>query len=747
MDPAGLRRSDNIEDRRDDHWLKQYTSVVESVLPKYSMEEWKKIAKRPLTPIDVTLGQSLEHNELSEKLGSRDIGEPTGPIVNRHILPAQFMSEDKKTNSSEPKPVRGTVSFDDVFSAVGLPPVRTEPKSVKGVVPFDKVSPINEPPAPAEPKPKVGMIEKIGRNFETGARSDNNKRYGDLQFTNQAPRKEDYVGDATWDEEDNIQIKGADGSWSPTDRNQHIMFQDPEDGRHKIYKRDPTQDRSALTGRLVGLGHVVQEGFQAAPTRLPSTAGAATRGQQALSAADKVEEATGVGVAVPQNAVTESGIAQRAGAALQSVPGGAGAPFENAANRMEQGIEVAVAEARGAPVSAETAGSTARGAIENYAAPGEKGVLGRRVSKAYDKVDEFVDDTAPHALGNTLGTAENINQLYGATKQDGFAPSIKKVLGAVTDPDGVTYSGLKRLRSEIGELIETGAKTAETGMHEKDLKALYKSLTDDMRELVKTQGGERGLQLWERANNYAKLASERREKLGKILGTNRSDESIFGSILNKAGSANSADAATLALAKKSMPADEWAEVASAVVDKLGKRVTTAGTEFDSGKFIADYEKLSPRGKAILFGDNQRLRKALDSISDLAKFHPDARQPGQLSNLVGLGLAVGHTGSGEGVVGKIGGAMHILGGVLTGRVLSSMLSKPATAESVAKWMEGYKLATLKPTKGNVNLYNRATEALTNDAAQEDRENLVAAGKTIKDGAVGLAEKLSLIGGKK
>lgn len=585
--------------------------------------------------------------------------------------------------------------------------------------------------------------------FKKSLISNENKRLGGTQFTSQQPKKDDYVGPAVQgkdlygergtDDDDTTYIKDEKGNYSAADKNKHLVFRDPDSGEYGVYNRDPDKNYSPISGRLVGLGNLVQEGLQTAPTRLPSTVGAATRGQQALGAAGRVEDSTGVRVPVPQSAVTENAVTPAITKGLEALPGGS-APFDAAAGRMEGGLSQAQNTATAGSTSAEQAGNTAREAINAEAKP-KTGLLAQRVSDAYDKVDAHVDPLATRDLSETRKVADEIQTRFDATKgSSGSAkvdnPSIKAVLEAATDPKGVTYQGLKDLRSRVGEMLEQGSSIAETGVSDKELRGLYKGLTADLEGHIKTAGGARGLQMWKRANVMARVASERRETLGKILGANRSDEGIFGAIERMAGSTNSADASTLALAKKSIPADEWNEVASTVASRLGRVKTDTGTHFDPGKFVKDYDKISERGKSLLFGDQQRLRKALDSISDLSKFTEPVSHPGPLAHLATAAIALEHGGGEGGLFSKVA---KITGAVMGMKVIGSMLSKPATAESVAKWMQGYKLATLKPTKGNVMLFDRLSEGLANDAAKEDRENIGAGASKAAD----LAKKLIVL----
>lgn len=653
------------------------------------------------------------------------IAEPTPPSIDKPV------SADSLFQNNEP--LRLTVH----------PKNNIEPTapSVEKPVSADKIFDMNKPVEPTVPKYAAALPGRIGENFKEENINHENKYLGSIQKT--SPYHHQYgdpLGEAQQDEADTVGYKDDKDQLQPTDTSKHVVMRDPKSGKYMVYARSKETDENAESGigRLAGF---VQEGAATDMGRPRDLIRSATKGQQALKAAHRVEQTTGETVPISRAAVTENPALNIAARTSSVLPGGSG-PFANAAARTEHGIESAANSAAsmntGVAADAAHAGEAAKSGLEEYVKP--KGVLAGRVSKAYDKLDPLIDNTKPHPVSNTMKAAQDIQSSYEATKQEGFAPSIKKVMGAVTDPHGVTYSGLKDLRTQVGELIDTGAKAAETGMHEIDLKYLYKSLTDDMKDLVQTHGGARGMQLWERANNYARLASDRRKVLGKILGAKtKSDEAVFGSLLKKAGSTVDANIKALNTARKSMPPDQWDEVASGVVSRLGRRVTNAGAEFDPGKFVRDYASLSSQGKNVLFGENVRLRKALDAISDVSHTWDDISRKshggGAIAHTIGTVAAVEH-----------GGLLHAVA-IATGlNTLSRLLARPATAESVARWMQGYKVLTLKPTKANMVVFNQAAKALSDNVDHESRGSTSKAGSHIIDASKKLVEHLSPFGGK-
>jgi hypothetical protein len=70
--------------------------------------------------------------------------------------------------------------------------------------------------------------------------------------------------------------------------------------------------------------------------------------------------------------------------------------------------------------------------------------------------------------------------------------------------------------------------------------------------------------------------------------------------------------ALLSQARKALPPDEWGEVASAIVARLGRDVEG---NFSADRFLTGWGKLSGQGKAVLFGGD--VRKSLDDIATVS----------------------------------------------------------------------------------------------------------------------------------
>jgi hypothetical protein len=519
-----------------------------------------------------------------------------------------------------------------------------------------------------------------------------NQMLAGSQFTTpviEAHRK-NYIGDVSGEDDSGEPVyKDDKGATRNVDTKSQVMLMDPDDGKMKVYNRtDNTDVDTGVMGRITGLGRWFTQAFATgAPTGV-------------LKAPDLLGAAARQGVELPK-AINAPEVA----ATVSKVPL-VGRPIANAASSAIDQIDQAATRATQLPtgqiVGPEQAGETTRAAITDYAAP-KTGVLADRVNKAYDDVKAaFTDPDVTHEPANALQFASKLQQKYGKADLGWPKTITDQVLGPITKPGGLDYDSLKLVRTRVGEMIENPTLLPE-GVSPNELKGLYGSLSEDLKDLVTKAGGDAALSKFTRANTYNRLVNERRASLQRVLGPeSRSDEGLFGTIMRMAGSTNSADAKTLAVARKAVGEEGWRDVASAAVNKLGRRVTDEGNEiFTPANFAKDYGKLSEAGKNSLFGSPgySDLRKALDDIN-LISTNVGGR-------LQGLAHPAGIMHGGFGVVAALEalesarGALHgdptaALAGVGTLAATAPVawwLASAANAARAAKWLGLYKRSQL------------------------------------------------------
>jgi hypothetical protein len=180
----------------------------------------------------------------------------------------------------------------------------------------------------------------------------------------------------------------------------------------------------------------------------------------------------------------------------------------------------------------------------------------------------------------------------------------------------LTYEGVKTLRTNVGEMLKGGI--LPEGVSGSELKRIYGALSKDLESSVAAAGGPKASEAFNRANRYYSLASDRRESLAKIIGAdgNAPAETVFSRIEAMAGSGSRADISKLAQARKAMGSDDWNEMASTIVTRLGRDVEG---NFSPQRFVTAYNKISDAGKTLLFrgGDKGELAAHLDDIATVA----------------------------------------------------------------------------------------------------------------------------------
>lgn len=444
----------------------------------------------------------------------------------------------------------------------------------------------------------------------------------------------------------------------------------------------------AATGAAVGgvlggaLGGIVGPGAGAAQQ---------AAGQDVAAAAERI------GVAVPKAIATDSVALQRAAQGARNVPF-AGDPLVKATDNMVQGLGRAaddVAAGLGSGDRAQ-AGATASGAIKDWITGKSKAA----VTKAYDEVDKVVDPAIRTPLSATQQTVANILARRQNANIQGDSKAVNEVLAAVQNPQGLNFSGIKDLRTRIGEFTKGGVLPAD--MSGSELKSIYGALSDDLRTAAEVAGGPRGKQIFERANAFNAAVSKRREELAKIIGKDGDApaEQVFDTLVRFAGDKGGSDIGRLAKARNAIGGD-WDEVMSGVVARLGR---DAEGNFTPDRFVTAWGNLSPAGKSVLFS-NSAHRAALEDIAMISSKSKDLYK--KFGNPSGTAQNAGFAALGAGLLAE---PVSTISAVVGGNVVSRMLAQPATASSMARWSRVYQAAVTKPTAATAASLQVATRNL-------------------------------------
>lgn len=420
---------------------------------------------------------------------------------------------------------------------------------------------------------------------------------------------------------------------------------------------------------------------------------AETEGQRVAQAAERL------GVDLPRAVTSDRTAVQQMGKIATSVPIG-GTPLRRASQEaIEQiGSKADDLETSLGSGNAAVAGQAAREGIENY--------IGKetadRANALYSRVDGLVNPTVTTPLVNT---ARKVNTIEGrrTLAAMGESPAAANVAEALARPEGLTYEGVKQLRTSIGEMLKGGPLPGNISQSE--LKQIYSGLSEDLKLSVRNAGGERAASMFERANKYYDLVSDRRENLARIVGA-KSDEGLFGKLISSAGSTTTADAKLLSQVRKAVSPTEWNEIGSAVISKLGR---DAEGNFTPDRFATAWGKLSEQGKSLLFSKEHR-----SALNDISTISSRFKRLNQFANPSGTGQTV------AGVAG-LGGAwidpVSLIGSVVSARVLSGILAKPKTTQAVSRWAKAYETAVKTPSRATRDFLKRETQTFGVSVANE------------------------------
>ncbi len=405
---------------------------------------------------------------------------------------------------------------------------------------------------------------------------------------------------------------------------------------------------------------------------------ALTEGQEVALAGSRL------GVKVPRAASSDLTAVQQMGKVTTNVPIG-GTPLRKASEQAISQLDDAALRAQKGFGSGDvaTAGAAARQGIKDYSA----NTLDDLVTKKYDVVDSLVK---PDVSTPLVATKQRVSQMLAAREKaalpsEGSAAGIVKQ--AIDRPEGLTYDGVKRLRTEVGQMLKN-PQMAPAGTSQDELRALYGSLSDDLRSVVKAAGGDKAVSAFEEANTFAAKSIEEQKALDKIVGP-QSDEGLFSKIQAMAGSTSRADLQNLVRVRKAVSPETWDEVSSAVISTMGR---DADGKFSPDRFLTAYGKLSQNGKGLLFKTTGKTDLA-SSLDDIATVSRRFKQLNQFANPSGTGQAII---GGSYIPGLFVEPTSVISGVVGTRILSSALSKPTSARKLAEWAKAYETAAVKPS---------------------------------------------------
>jgi hypothetical protein len=421
----------------------------------------------------------------------------------------------------------------------------------------------------------------------------------------------------------------------------------------------------------MGLGAATGAGGAWAMNKILPVAGDA--GRSALLAAAKrlSQQSGGVDVTMPSFAASTSPLWQKMGVWGASTPV-MQLPIEKAAHESIAGLGAA-AEQTAAGATKLSAGKAASASLQDWIGNTSK----KPVDAAYNRVAQSVNQSTTTPLNSTLNSASQIFQRRQAAGLSGNGGAVDHVMDALMRPGGLTYGGIKDLRSSVREMMDQSI--LPQGMSGTELKQVYDGLTDDLESAAFNAGGQQGLADHQAANKLASDTAAKRAQLTQLLGgpqAGSSDEAVFGALKRAAGKTDTADLKLLQQASNAIPPQSWDEVSRGMVSTLGR---DADGNFSPARYLSDWGKFSDDAKDVLFKQNTQLRQNLD---DLATVSSKWKTLGKLAN---VSASAGHA---AGMAAMFEGARHPLKALALGLPaygLGKLLATPAGAGAAGNFV--------------------------------------------------------------
>ena len=200
-------------------------------------------------------------------------------------------------------------------------------------------------------------------------------------------------------------------------------------------------------------------------------------GRDALVAA-----ANRAGVDVPRYIASVSPFMQRMGQLARSVPLVGEKVAESTGEMVKQMGESAENTAAG--VTPVAAGSRAKEALVNWIGPQTDATL----NNAYGNASRLMNNTVKTPLTNTSSMLSTLAQQSGTYGSELGGQAVKLIQQAQNMPGGLTYEGIKNLRTKIGQMGSFGT-LLPSELPDVEVKRLYGALSQDLDAAALNSGG------------------------------------------------------------------------------------------------------------------------------------------------------------------------------------------------------------------------------------------------------------------
>jgi hypothetical protein len=344
-------------------------------------------------------------------------------------------------------------------------------------------------------------------------------------------------------------------------------------------------------------------------------------------------------------------------------------------------------------ITKQLAGITAEGGTIQQAGKtiqeGAKNVgqaLLNRTEKLYKDLDKFIPKTSTgeSALvptNNLRAIAERPEIQDVVAVGEGHTGKILNHLKSIINKEGnISYDRLKIFRSTIGRKLQSPTLG---GDERGAIKQIYGALSQDMKDAVVANGGDKALQTFNKANNaFGRYTNLLESKINPLIEA-KTPETVYSMAMSgsKQGGSN------IRGIMKTLDPEQKEFVQGTITKRMGLANSgeqdAAGEVFSPNKFLTEWNKLSPEAKANIYEKPKieaidNLNKVISQIKNTSKAKQSSNNLPYLS-WAGLGgLTVANPAAG---LGAVGGA-HISANMMTNPRFINWLARAPKAKTPA-----------------------------------------------------------------
>lgn len=378
-------------------------------------------------------------------------------------------------------------------------------------------------------------------------------------------------------------------------------------------------------------------------------------------------------------------------ALLRNAPGSAGVVrgrLESQADELGAGVE-RIASKLSPAQGAERGG---KAVVQGITGP--SGFMSRfkaESSRLYDEVQRILPpDTKVPAQATQQALDELTTPIQGAANTSGLlmSPKVAGIAKAFRDDlaaNGGTlpYEAVKRLRSQIGEVIGDSALSPDTPTRQ--LRRLYGAMSDDLSTAAVATGDPRVIRAASRANAYYRAGMKRVEDIERVVDRNGGSEAVYKALFNNSREGGT----TLRKVMSSLDGQAQRDLAATTLRRLGKANPSAqddvGELFSPEKYLTNWSRMAPEAKRALFDRfGPSFSKDMDAVASAAAKIRGANQT--LPNPSGSAVVAGQTTAfGALAYGAVTMNPTAIGGAAAGLTLANLSARALTNPKVVKWL--------------------------------------------------------------